>query len=255
MEVGAVAGQVRERLRHEGRDQAALLGHRLDHVAVEDGAVAGGQRVGVGEVLLELPVRVLVIGRVHLPPERVHVTDHVGDEVERAGQRPDVVAGLLEGVEGVGELDPAVVGLPHQEVLELTADLELESGLARAIDLAAQNRARAVGPRLTLDRGVAREPADLRPPGELDERPDVRDRDQVGVVGRLADVPRREPREPRPVGEQAFELLRGNQLRAGLRVHVDELGEEELNPILGYRSPDVVGRCSSRHAWMYPTYR
>ena len=67
VEVGAVAGQVGERLRHEGRDQAALLRQRLDHVAVEDRAVAGRERVGEVEVLLELPVGVLVVGRVHRP--------------------------------------------------------------------------------------------------------------------------------------------------------------------------------------------
>jgi hypothetical protein len=37
-------------------------------------------------------------------------------------------------------------------------------------------------------------------------------------------------------------------------VHVDELSEEELNAIVGYRFPDVVGRWSSCHTWMYRTY-
>ncbi len=71
--------------------------------------------------------------------------------------------------------------------------------------------------------------------------PDVGHRDQVGVVGRLADVAGGEPGEPGTVGEQAVELLRGNQLRARLRVHVDELREQELDPVLGDRSANVVG--------------
>src|SRR5215213_75983 len=80
VEVAAVAGQVRERLRHERRHQPALLRERLDHVAEEDRTVAGRERVGVLEVLLELPVRVLVVGRVDVPPERVDVARHVGHE-------------------------------------------------------------------------------------------------------------------------------------------------------------------------------
>ena len=191
---------MRERLRHEGRDQAALLGQRLDHVAVEDGAVAGGERVREVEVLLELPVGVLVVGGVHLPAERVHVPHHLGDEVERAGERADVVAGLLERVERVGDLDAAVLGLADEEVLELDADLELEARVAGALDLVAEDRPRAVRPLLPLDRGVAREPADLGLPGQPGEGADVRHRDQVGVVGRLADVAGGEAGEPGPVG-------------------------------------------------------
>ena len=39
--VAAVAGQVRERLGHEGRAQAVLLGDRLHHV-FEEGVPVGG---------------------------------------------------------------------------------------------------------------------------------------------------------------------------------------------------------------------
>ena len=95
MEVAAVAGQVRERLGHERGDQAALLGHRLDHVAEEDRAVAGGQRVGEVEVLLELAVGVLVVGGVVVPPERGDVARDLADEVEVARQRAHVVTRLL----------------------------------------------------------------------------------------------------------------------------------------------------------------
>ena len=236
MKVAAVARQVGEGLRHEGRDQAALLGHRLDHVAVEDRAVAARERVGEVPVLLELPVRVLVVGRVHLPAQRVHVADDVGDEVERPGERADVVTRLLEGVERVRDLDPAVLGLADEEVLELAADLELEAGVGGALDLAPQDRPRAVGPRLALDGRVAGEPGDLRLPRQPGEAGDVGHRDQVRVVGRLADVAGGVAGESGAVGEQAVELLRRHQLGARLRVHVDELREQELDPLVGDRA-------------------
>ena len=97
---------MRERFRHERREQPALLGERLDHEAEEDRAVAGDERVVVGEVLLELAVGVLVVGRVDVPAERVHVARDFGDEAERARQRAHVVTRLVEVVERVGELDP-----------------------------------------------------------------------------------------------------------------------------------------------------
>ena len=67
--VAAVAGQMAEGLGHEGGDQPALLRHRLDHVAVEDRSVAAGQRVRRPPVLLELPVGVLMVGRVQAPSQ------------------------------------------------------------------------------------------------------------------------------------------------------------------------------------------
>ena len=162
VEVAAVAGQVRERLGHERRDQPALLGHRLDHVAEEDRAVGGRQRVGELEVLLELPVGVLVVGRVVVPPERRDVARDLRDEVEAARQGAHVVTGLVEGVERVGELDRAVVLLAHEEVLELAADLELVAERLGAVELAAEDRARAVRPLLALDVHVAGEAGDAR---------------------------------------------------------------------------------------------
>ena len=71
VEVAAVPGQVRERLRHERRDHPVLLRERVNHVAEEDRAVARDERVVVGEVLLELAVRVLVVVRVVAPAELV----------------------------------------------------------------------------------------------------------------------------------------------------------------------------------------
>ena len=187
VEVAAVAGEVTERLRHEGRDQPALLGERLDHVAEEDGAVAGGERVGELEVLLELAVRVLVVVRVVVPAELRHVARDLRHEVEVARERAHVVTGLVERVERVGELDRAVVGHAHEEVLELRAEHELVSERARPLELAAQDRARAVGPLLALDVHVACEARDVRLPRQRGERADVGHRGHVGVVRLLAD--------------------------------------------------------------------
>src|SRR6478752_6263255 len=41
-----------------------------------------------------------------------------------------------------------------------------------------------------------------------------------------------EPREPGALGDEALEVRHRHELRRWLRVHVDELGEEELDPVL-----------------------
>ena len=104
VQVRAVAGQVRERLRHERRQVAALLRHRVDEVAEEDRPVGGDDRVVVLEVRLELAVRVLVVVRVVAPAELVLVLRERRDELVVPRQALHVVAGLVERIEVVQQL-------------------------------------------------------------------------------------------------------------------------------------------------------
>ena len=237
----AVACQVRERLGHEGRDQAALLGERLDHVAEEHGAVACRERVGEREVLLELPVGILVVGGVVVPAEPGDRFGDLGHEVEVARQRAHVVTRLFERVERVGELELPVRCATQQEVLELGADLQLIAEPLRALERRAQDRPGAVRPRLALDRHVAGEAAHVLAPGQDREAARVGHRDDVGIVRALADVARGEPREAGAVVEQVVEVVRRHELCARLAVHVDELREQELDARVLDDPPHVVG--------------
>ena len=243
MEVAAVPGEVGERLGHERGDQPALLRQRLDHVAVEHSPVARGQRVVELEVLLELAVGVLVVGGVVVPPEPGHRLRDLRDEVEVPRQRAHVVAGEVERVELVGDLDRAVLAAADQEVLELGAHLQLEPELLRAGELVAQDRARAERPRLALDRHIAGKPRHVGLPGQDRQRLGVGDRDHVRVVRALADVAGGESGEARAVGEQVVDVVRRDELGARLAMHVDELGEQKLDLSLADDSPDVVGVC------------
>ena len=240
VEVAAVPRQVRERLRHERREQPLPLCERVDHVAEEDRAVAADERVVVREVLLELPVRVLVVVRVVPPAELVHVARDRREEVVVPREAAEVVTGLLEVVERVRELEPAVVAAAEEEVLELEPDLELEARLARPRELVLEDRARVVRPRLALDRDVAGEPRDGRLPRDRREAVEIGDRRDVGVARRLADVAGREAGESRAVGDEVVEVGRRDQLRAGACVEVDELGEEELDAAVGDVLSDLL---------------
>ena len=98
--VAAVAGQVREGLRHERRAQAMLLGDRLHHELEERVPVRGDHAVVVVPVHLELAVGVLVVVLVGPPPEREHRVADLGDDVVAAHERRLVVAGLGVDVAG-----------------------------------------------------------------------------------------------------------------------------------------------------------
>ncbi len=61
-----------------------------------------------------------------------------------------------------------------------------------------------------------------------------------GSCGSLADVAGGEPGEPGTVGQQVVDVVRGDELGARLAVHVDELGEQELDVAVADDAPDVV---------------
>ena len=238
MEVAAVAGEVRERLRHERRDAPVLLGERVHHVAEEDRAVAARQRVGVLEVLLELAVRVLVVVRVVAPAELVAVARDGRQEVVLPRQAGHVVTGLLERVELVRDLDRAVGVQLHEEVLELDPDLELVALRRRLGEHVTQDRARAVRPRLALDGDVAREARQVRLPRHEREAAEIGHRRDVRVARQLPDLARRESREAGALLDERVEVRRGNQLRARAAVEIDELREDELDAAVLHRRAD-----------------
>ena len=129
MKVQTGTGAFGEGLGHEGGDHAALGRERGEQVAQRDHTVGGGQRIGVGEVLLELAVAVFVVVGVVAPAELVHRRGDGGEVVVHAGEAADVVAGPV-GVVGrvCGDQRAAGVAL-EQEVLDLGANPGLEAGV------------------------------------------------------------------------------------------------------------------------------
>ena len=250
VEVAAVPRQVRERLGHERRDHPVLLRQRVNHVAEEDRAVARDERVVVGEVLLELAVRVLVVVRVVPPSQLVAEPRDRGQEVVATREARHVVAGLLERVVRVRDLDRAVLALLDEEVLELEPHPELVAALLRVGEHAAEDRAWAVPPRLALDRDVAGEAREVRLPGDGRVAVEIRNGRDVGIARHLADLARGEAGKARAVSEEPVECLARadrHELRARPCVHVDELREHELDATRLHVLPDRVGRCSSSH--------
>ena len=129
-----------------------------------------------------------------------------------------VVAGLVQRVVRVGDLDRAVVLRMDEEVLELQPHLELVPLCFRLREHAAQDRARAVRPFFALDRHVAREARQVGLPRHRCEAVEIRDR--LRYRGRTAPGRSRllrslRTRRPRRRGRQGWRQARAS--RSGAR--------------------------------------
>src|SRR5205807_8446527 len=162
---------------------------------------------------------VLVVVRVVAPAELVAVLRDGGEEVVAPREARHVVAGLLERVLRVGDLDRAVVAPADEEVLELETDLVVVAELLRPGELVAEDRPRAVRPRLALDGDVAGEARKVRLPRNEREAAQVRDGGDVRVARHLADLAGREAGEPSAVVGEVVEVRSGDELRARTAVH------------------------------------
>ena len=92
VQVGPGSEGVRPGLGHEGGDAAEAPRHVLGHQPEENHPIRHGQRIGVIEVELVLPVTTLMVEGVDPPAERVHVLDHRLQEGIGLYRRLQVVA-------------------------------------------------------------------------------------------------------------------------------------------------------------------
>ncbi len=124
-----------DRLGHERRVQAVLLGDRLQRELEGDRVVGGAERVGVLEVDLVLAHGDLVMGRLHPDPERLERVDHVlADLLGEVGREVEV-AGLIVRQ----RLDEPVLAAAEQEELELGARVDDVAHRLRPLDLATEH--------------------------------------------------------------------------------------------------------------------
>ncbi len=246
----SAAGEVAERLGHEGGDQSGPVCGEADQVAEDHDAVGGAQRLRVAEVVLELAVGVLVVVGVVLPAHGVDGAADRGQVVQRPAGRVRVVAGPGGVVQLVRHPDAAVLGTAHQEVLGLGARLQFEPLFGELGELPAQDAAGRVRPGLAPYVQVALEDAEIL----LDRHPDVGggvgNRHDVRIGRALPQPVGGVPGEPEPLAEQPVEGVRGRQLGTGLPAQVDEHDQQELHPVPGHRPGQLrtVRRwCVHRH--------
>jgi hypothetical protein len=162
MGVAAIAGERRKRLGHETGPQALLFGHRFHHHLEEGMAIGGGQGISEGPVDLELTVGILMVGLVGPPAQLLHGLQQGANQAELTHQRHLVVAGLLLVIGGIG--DRGAIGVEQKEFgLDAAAQLVAE-GLG-ALQLVAQQAARTLAHRRTLQHQLGGHPANAALPG------------------------------------------------------------------------------------------
>ena len=228
MHVAATAGEVEERLWHEGRAQAMLLGDGLDHIFEERHPVGGHERVGELPVHLELAVGVLVVVLVRRPAELEHGIANLADHVVAAHQCRLVVARLRLRVRRVA--DRRAVGA-HQEKLAFDAGLQRIAGLRGLRRHLLQDVARRLLNQLAVHVRVGGEPADLALPGKLDQARWIGNGEHVGIGGSHVE-PAGETGEARAVLGHVADGRGRRQLGAQRAEQIDIGNQEIFDPAL-----------------------
>ncbi len=178
--VAAVARQLCERLGHEGGAQSVLFGNGLDHELEERMLVGRRQSIVELPVHLELAVGILVIVLVGLPAQLQHAVADFCDHVIAAHQRLLVVAGLVGGIEAVGD-GIAVRG--DQKELGFDAGLDAEACGGGLFRLPFQHHARRLLHRPAFHGAVGGDPRHVLLPRQLDDRGRIGHGQNVGMGG------------------------------------------------------------------------
>src|SRR5712692_7431983 len=193
----------------------------------------------------------MVVG-VGIPAELFHVLDERGHDVEVAVQGPQVVAGFLEQVERVIGLVAAARVLLKQKKLRLDAGLQDIALLACPLQLALENSARAIGPRLAVDVDVRPYPGHVLAPRKLHQAGVVGHGDEVRIVRALAAVADREARKASAPFGHILEVPRRHELGLRHASHLDKRAEEKLDaPVLN----ELRYRLEIRHGYLSPPRR
>ena len=182
-----VRRHARERLRHEGRQEAVLAAHRGADLAVGGDVVGRLDGAVEAEVQLELAGGVLVVAVGHVEAELLAVFDDVEEHRTQFLELVDVVAVGLGDALG----QRAVLGLLEPHHLGLDADQEAVAELLLELRHDALEVLARVGVEELARLGVVavtEHARDARVPRELGEGGEVRDGRELGLLGAEADV-------------------------------------------------------------------
>ena len=225
MHVAAVAGQVDERLRHEGGTEPVLLGDRLHHELEECQLVGGCQRVVEIPVDLELPVGIFMVVLIRPPAKLHHGGRDLGDDIEAPHDGGLIVARLVGRIAAVG--DRRAVGVDEME-LRLHTCHQLHALGRIFLGELAQHDAGGLRQGLAIHPRIACHPCDFRPPRQRDDGIGIGHHQNVRMRRCLVE-PGGEPREPRSRLLHPLGGFRRHQLRPLHAEQVGEVEEEELD--------------------------
>ena len=188
MIVSSIAGEMAEWFGHEGGPQTLLLGHRTHHPFEKSVAVSRGHGIRVEPVDFKLAIGVFVIVGIGAPTQLLHVADQGGHHVEVVVERSKIVAGLPGRIGGIPWNVLPILLLLEQHELRFHAHMEDVTLLTKAFELASQNRAGTIGPRLSVHVQVAGHPGDGFAPRQYRQGTEIGNAHHVGVLRTLVEV-------------------------------------------------------------------
>ncbi len=194
----------------------------VHHEPEEGKTVRHGERVGVGEVCLELPGCILVVEGEHVPAEAVHGGHDLVDHGIVVEQGSHVVGRLVQSVTLAhrGET-PFPFILEHTE-LRFHAQVEPQAHGGRPGQRTFEDAAAARFEGAAVQHEIAGEPGNLRVPGQHGRGRRIRKRRHLVVVHRLRNAVQGGSREHLGRPEHAGEVVDGNRLGLGdaMQVHI-----------------------------------
>ena len=130
--------------------------------------------------------------------------------------------------------------LLKQHEFRLDAYVKDVSFAARALQLAAEDGAGAVGPRLVIDVKIPGNPGDILAPGEDGERAEIGDAHDVGIVRSLIQIARREARKARAVARHLIQVRGGNEFGFGRTAELHERAKEVVDTLVFDEGFDLI---------------
>ena len=206
-------------------------------------AVGRGQAVAIGEVDLELTVRILMIDLVDIEARGKQRGDELLHEFARADEPFVVVAGLVESIGSVDRRERAVRFALEQHEFRLDTGVHRPSERIELRELRLQRHPRAVLVRLAVDMAIADDARIAGHPRDERQRRKIADRHVFGAMRTHAEAPDREPRKSRAGSQQVFEMRGRDTLCLRRAVNVDELRQDELDLV----SPEKFPCIDQRH--------
>ena len=141
---------------------------------------------------------------------------------------------VLDGIAGMwctnaGHNRAPIVAAIRAQAAELDYAPAFQFAHPKAFELASQNRARTIGPRLAIHIEIARDPGDIFLPRQDGQRTKIRNAHHIWVMRALVELAGGKASEARALPLHLFHVGRGHHFRLGRSTQLDEGAEEELD--------------------------
>ena len=235
VQMGTVAGQVRQGLGPEAGSQAMAFGDRRHHHPKKGMAIGCQQRTCKGPVDFELAVGIFMVSLIRAPAQLLHAIQQFGDQRVMAHQGQLVVAGFALPVAAIGD---DIGSFFEQKELRFNPGAQLQPQGCGALQLALQHQPRRLLQGHSPHLQVGGHPGHLGLPGQHHQAGGIGDCQHIRV-GRRHRQPGGETGESRPALGQVGGGSSGHELGP---LHPEQIAErkQEMADAMGGGEADQI---------------